>query len=187
MVTPFCFVFQASSSSTSISHQPKGSSGTDTGTDLTSGSDTEAAPTALEQTFSPPMPSKPEDNTSALASAVQTKTTEESLPKTHASGETSTPADEVTKAVEVSPSGETRVSEKMTLDSSRVLHESANAKPAEKEMNTARFESRDPNENDVELSSCGVVDATADAVELAASANPGGADSSEDSGPSASA
>lgn len=129
------------------------------------------------------MPSKPEDNTSASGSHVQAKTTEESLPKTQATGETTTPANEATKAVEVTSSGETRMSEEVTLDSSSVLRESANTKPAEKEMNPTRFESTDPDENDIESSSCIVVGVTAGAEEPTASATPSRADSGEDTGP----
>jgi len=139
---------QTSSSNTSVSH-PKGSSGTDTGADVTSGSDTEAALSALDQTLSPPVLKNRESETSATpANETPTKTpdaitrdlTTDSLSKGESSDKIPTPIEDVPMVAEVLPSSEVPILEEVASDSNIVTLESKNATPTEKELNPASLE-----------------------------------------------
>ena len=188
--------FQASSSSTSISHQPKGSSGTDNSADLTSGSDTEAAPTTLDQTLSPQMPIKSENNTIAPPTEEQTKTLEDvpkdlpadSLSETKPTGQIPTDNEDLPTVAEVSSSGETRLSEEMALDSTSVLRQGANTILVTQEINPVPSEGSSPQETDVKITEPpSAVGVTTDVEDPTASVNPGGAVSTGESVPSDSA
>lgn len=181
------------SSNTSISLQPKGSSGTDTGTDVTSGSDTEAASTALEQTLSP---KKPKDNETgsitpssvepAKASGyLQRDLPADSLSEEEPIDKTSTNTEDVSKVAEILSSVKARVSEQMAADSSAM---NENTIPVEKEVNRAPVEvTSGPGTNEVILEAPSTTDVNASAQEPTASVNPGGAVCKEESGPSGSA
>ena len=147
--------YQTSSSNTSVSHQPKGSSGTDTGADITSGSDNEAAPSGLEQTLSPPILKNRENNTSVTpANDATTKTPgaipqdiiTDSLSKEESADKTPTPIEDVPMVAEVLPSSEVPISEEVASDSNVVTLESKNVTPAEKELNPASLEGAVPRE-----------------------------------------
>lgn len=121
---------QTSSSNTSILNQPKGSSGTDTGTDLTSGSDTEAAPTTSEQMLSPQRTKNEQNSLVEVTKKEPAKNAEESLkdlPADSLSEEEpidKTSTEDVSKVGEALPSEEARVSQHSTGDSSTVVRES---------------------------------------------------------------
>lgn len=186
------FFFQASSSSASIAHQPKGSSGTDTGPDLTSGSDTEATPTALEQTLSPQLTKKRESGSIDPSSEKPTKTFEDApreLPKdspseNKAMDKTPAPAEDVPKAAEVLSPLEARVSAEVAPASATLLHESENTMLVKTEVNPVPLDDAARHEANVAPSGPSSTGVTANAGEPVAPVNPKGAVSTEGSGPS---
>jgi len=186
---------QTSSSNTSVSHQPKGSSGTDTGADVTSGSDTEAVPSALEQTLSPPIIKNRENNTSVTpANEAPTKTPgaiprdliTDSLSKGESTDKTPTPIEDVPMVTEVLPSSEVPMSEEVASDSNILTLESKNITPAEKELKPAPVEGAIPQEPSATVTGPpSTIALTTEAEKLLASVTPGGTvltDGSEPSG-----
>ncbi|XP_078360870.1 calcineurin-binding protein cabin-1-like isoform X1 [Oculina patagonica] len=147
---------QTSASNTSVSHQPKGSSGTDTGAELTSGSDTEPAPTTLEQTFSPPPKArKKESDSSAQEIERPAKTTAvipRDLPTDSLSEEKSTvkiptPNEDTPMVAEVPSSSEAQpMSKEVALDSSCLALERQSSKPVETKVNPAPTKGTAPQE-----------------------------------------
>lgn len=184
--------YQTSSANTSVSHQTKGSSGTDTGNDQTSGSDTDVVSTALEQTFSPPIPHQKENNTSVTSPvgdpiqasetvvpdlqadvAIEGKTTDNTL----------TRSEDVPMIADLIPSSKAPITEGVQRDSDSVTLESENEKnrdTIEKNSNSATADSISLREINASASDDPrITSLPAQAGTPAAPVNPGGADITE--------
>ena len=176
--------YQTSSSNTSVSHQPKGSSGTDTSAELTSGSDTEAAPTALEQTLSPPIASKNEINTSSAQAIETPEKISEAIPRDAPTDSVSEekPTDKIPISNEDTPmvaevlsSSEAPMSKEVALDSSCSTLERQSATPVETKVNTTPLEGTTPQEPNTTVPGPPVTVTVTTVVENPAAAiNPGG-------------
>ncbi|RMX51696.1 hypothetical protein pdam_00008112, partial [Pocillopora damicornis] len=182
---------QTSSANTSVSHQTKGSSGTDTGNDQTSGSDTDVVSTALEQTFSPPIPHQKENNTSVTSPvgdpiqasetvvpdlqadvAIERKTTDNTL----------TRSEDVPMIADLIPSSEAPITEGVQRDSDSVTLESENEKnrdTIEENSNSATADSISLREMNDASDDPRITSLPAQAGTPAAPVNPGGADITE--------
>lgn len=184
---------QALSSGTSIAQQQKASSGTDTGTDVTSGSDTEAAPSVLEQNLSPPIQSKPESSTMVLSiekvtglpvDDIPSDSPANSIPKAKPSDQTPACAEHAPKESEVS-SVKNRVPEEMAVDTTSVLTRIGNASVIEREISHELSESGGPRETDIEMSLPNGTDSgvNSNIQQTTASVHPEGGVSNQESGP----
>ena len=187
------FLSQALSSGTSIAQQQKASSGTDTGTDVTSGSDTEAAPSVLEQNLSPPIQSKPESSTMVLSiekvtglpvDDIPSDSPANSIPKAKPSDQTPACAEHAPKESEVS-SVKNRVPEEMAVDTTSVLTRIGNASVIEREISHELSESGGPRETDIEMSLPNGTDSgvNSNIQQTTASVHPEGGVSNQESGP----
>lgn len=150
---------QASASFPSVAHPPKPSSGTDTGTDATSGSDTEAAPTALEQTLSLKIPSKEDginielltEEPSKEPLVVSADCSTKLVSKTNLSDQTTPKSEVIPMETEVS-SVKGGVSHEMAVETTRDLPETVNGAVIESEINPAPSESSGFRETDIDMS-----------------------------------
>lgn len=184
--------YQTSSANTSVSHQTKGSSGTDTGNDQTSGSDTDVLPTASEQTLSPPIPHQKEINTSVTSPVGDPiQASETVLPDLQAdvviegktTDNTPTRSEDVSMIADLIPSSKAPIMEGVQRDSDSVTLESENENnrgTIEKNSNSATADSISLQEINASASDDPrIINLPAQADTPEAPVNPGGADITE--------